>query len=132
MASQGRSFGAPRSWGLAPFGLRAASTQPLPWVKNQPIGRGLGSAAGKAAKHRLIELRPQLQQGQGAIEAHIEAFAPGVVEALEHPESAHGTVAGGGTPEAFAAAVELSSTCWRYEGSLSSCWPGLLLVLSTN
>ena len=75
-----------------------------PW---RGIGRGDGP--GKAAQHRLVELRPELQQRQGAIEAHIQALVPGVVQALQHPESADGVFATAGTPEAAAAAevVEL-------------------------
>ena len=72
-------------------------------------GVGGGNGPGEAAQHRLVELRPELQQGQGAIEPHIQAFVPGVVEALEHAEAPHRIVGRGRAPEAAAAAevVEL-------------------------
>ncbi len=67
--------------------------------------RGIGGrdGAGEAAQHRLVELGPELQQGEGAVEPHVEAFVPGVVEALEHPEVAHRIARAGGRPEAAAA-----------------------------
>ena len=57
---------------------------------NRPLGGiGCGDGAGKAAQHRAIQRRPELQQGKGAVEPHIKAFVPGVVEALEHAKAAH-------------------------------------------
>ena len=67
-------------------------------------GVGCGNRPGKAAQHRLVELRPELQQRQGAVEPHVQALVPGVVQALQDPEAAHGVFAAGGTPEAAAAA----------------------------
>ena len=67
-------------------------------------GVGRGDRPGKAAQDRLVELRPELQQRQGAVEPHVQALVPGVVQALQDPEAAHGVFAAGGTPEAAAAA----------------------------
>ena len=67
-------------------------------------GIGSGNRTGKAAQHGLVELWPQLQQGQGAIQAHIQTFIPGVVEALEHAETAVGILWRRRTPQAAAAA----------------------------
>ena len=66
-------------------------------------GIGRGDGPGKAAQHRLVELGPELQQGKGAIEPHIEALVPGVIQALEHAELTHRIGVGGGGPEAAAA-----------------------------
>ena len=67
-------------------------------------GGGIGrrNGPGEIAQHRLVELRPELQQGEGAVEPHIEALVPGVVEALEHPEASHRILRRGGGPEAAA------------------------------
>ena len=75
-----------------------------------PLGGIRGwNRSGKAAQHRLVQFRPELQQGQGAIQAHIEALVPGVIETFENAEAAHRVVGTGGAPEGAAAAevVEL-------------------------
>ena len=68
-------------------------------------GGGIGrrDRPGEIAQHRLVEFRPELQQGEGAVEPHIEALVPGVIEALEHPEAPHRILRGGCGPEAAAA-----------------------------
>ena len=65
-------------------------------------GVGGGDGAGEAAQYGLVEFGPELQQGEGAVEPHIQALVPGVVETLEHPEAAHRVGGAGGTPEAAA------------------------------
>ena len=43
-----------------------------------------------------------MQQGKGAVEPHIEAFVPGVIEALEHAKAAHRISGARGAPEGAA------------------------------
>ena len=72
-----------------------------------PTDRPLGGIrrrdrSGEAAQHRLIEFRPELQQSKRAIEPHIQAFVPGIVETLEHAEAAVGILTRRSGPQASA------------------------------
>ena len=65
-------------------------------------GVGSGDGAGETAQHGLVELGPELQQGKGAVKPHVQAFVPGVVEALEHAKLTHRIACSSGGPEAAA------------------------------
>ena len=104
---EGTLVGGPQVVGGGPGqlagGLDAAA--PLGEIPADRPGRGVAgrNRPGEAAQYGLVQFRPELQQAKGAVKPHVEAFVPGVVEALQHPEAAHGIAGARGGPEAAAA-----------------------------